>query len=59
MSDVTRAVHAVRKAGVPVVHVQVDKSGTITVISGEPEPRPPAEPDEVDHSWDDVKDAAE
>jgi hypothetical protein len=34
--DVTRAVKAVTKAGVPVARVMIDKSGNIVVIAGSP-----------------------
>jgi hypothetical protein len=34
--DVTRAVKAVTKAGVPVARVMIDKGGNIVVIAGEP-----------------------
>jgi hypothetical protein len=35
--DVTRAVRAVRAAGVPVVRVEVERDGKIVVIVGEAE----------------------
>lgn len=35
--DVTRAVRAVRAAGEPVRRVEVDKSGRIVIVTGEPD----------------------
>jgi hypothetical protein len=34
--DLTRAVRAVAKAGVPIAKVEVDKAGKIVVVVGEP-----------------------
>ena len=34
--DVTRAVRAVRNAGVEVLRVEVDRTGKIVVVAGEP-----------------------
>ena len=47
--DVTRAVRAVRAAGVEVLRVEVDKTGRIVVVTGKPEENPaPAECNEWD-----------
>jgi hypothetical protein len=37
--DVTRATRAVLEAGVEVARVQIEKDGTISVITGKPEKR--------------------
>jgi hypothetical protein len=47
--DLTRAIKAVRAAGVPVAKVEVDRDGKIIVVAGKPSENPaPAEP----NSWD-------
>jgi hypothetical protein len=47
--DVTRAVRAVRAAGVEVQRVEVDRAGKIVVVAGKPSENPAtAEP----NSWD-------
>jgi hypothetical protein len=46
--DVTRAVRAVRAAGVEVQRVEVDRTGKIIVVTGKPSENPA--PDE--NEWD-------
>jgi hypothetical protein len=49
--DMTRAVRAVRAAGVEVARVEVDKAGKIIVVTGKPSENPvPADRDASE--WD-------
>ena len=50
--DVTKAVKAVAAAGISVTRVEIDKTGKITVIAGDPAdcPDAPKEPNE----WDSI-----
>ena len=51
--DVTRAVKAVRAAGVPIARVEVDNSGKIVVVTGEPDKTAPARIGEA-NEWDQI-----
>jgi hypothetical protein len=51
--DVTRAVRAVRDAGVPIVRVEVDKAGRIIVVVGEPDKTTAAATGEA-NEWDSI-----
>jgi hypothetical protein len=49
-ADITRAVRAVTKAGISIARVEVDKTGKIVVVAGEPGKNPTA----ADRNeWDD------
>jgi hypothetical protein len=47
--DVTRAVQGVRAAGVPVARVEIDGTGKIIVVAGEPAKEPT---DKGANEWD-------
>jgi hypothetical protein len=50
-ADVTRALRAVKDAGVEVARVEVDKTGKIVVVVGEPDKTNAAGPDTPLDRW--------
>jgi hypothetical protein len=53
--DMTRALLAAKKAGVPVARVEVDKDGKIVVIVGKPEDVEATQGNEWDEVYGDTK----
>jgi hypothetical protein len=51
--DVTRAVRAVKAAGLDVARVEVDKDGKVVVITGTPQQQPQSQEDVAANAYDD------
>jgi hypothetical protein len=48
-TDLTRAVKAVRAAGVEVMRIEIDRAGKIIVVAGKPN-----EAETTTNSWDEI-----